>query len=81
VGAGDGPCVVFAVGALERHTTGSRVEGTLDGREGGSAYTVDETAIRHGAGVQEETDDAEVAYARFPEPELTRYRDGWLPSS
>ncbi len=29
VGAGDGPCTVFAVGALERHTTGARVDGTL----------------------------------------------------
>jgi uncharacterized cupin superfamily protein len=79
VGAGEGPCVVFAVGALEHHTTGSRVEGTLQGRADWGAYTVDEAALRHGAGVEEETTDAEVAYARFPEPEPTRYRDGWLP--
>jgi len=39
---------------------------------------VDEAALRHGAGVEEETTDAEVAYARFPEPRPTRYRDGWL---
>jgi hypothetical protein len=30
---------------------------------------------------EEETDDADLAYARFPESEPTRYRDGWLPSS
>ena len=79
VGAGDGPCVVFAVGALEHHTTGSRVEGTLQGRDDWGAYTVDEAALRHGAGIEEETNKAEIAYARFPEPEPTRYRDGWLP--
>jgi quercetin dioxygenase-like cupin family protein len=79
VGAGDVPCIVFAVGALERHTTGSRVDGTLQGTDDWGAYTVDEAALRHGAGVEEETTDAEVAYARFPNPEPTRYRDGWLP--
>jgi quercetin dioxygenase-like cupin family protein len=79
VGAGDGPCVVFAVGALENHTVGSRVDGTLEGRDDWGAYTVDETARRHGAGVDEETTDAKVAYARFSELEPTRYRDGWLP--
>jgi uncharacterized cupin superfamily protein len=79
VGAGHGPCVVFAVGALEHHTTGSRVEGTQEGREGRSGYTVDETAMRHGAGVEEETEDASVAYARFPELQSTTYREDWLP--
>ena len=54
-------------------------EGTLDGRDDWGAYTVDEAALRHGAGVEEETTDADVAYARFPEPEPTRYREGWLP--
>src|SRR5688572_30172382 len=79
VGAGDSPCVVFAVGALEHHTVGSRVDGTQEGRDDWGAYTVDEAALRHGAGVEEETNDADIAYARFPELELTRYRDGWLP--
>jgi Cupin domain len=65
VGAGDGPCVVFAVGALENHTVGSRVDGTLEGRDDWGAYTVDEAALRHDAGVEEETNDADVAYARF----------------
>jgi quercetin dioxygenase-like cupin family protein len=80
VGAGDGPCILFAVGALENHTSGSRVDGTLEGRDDWGAYTVDEAAIRHNAGVEEETNDAAVAYARFPDLELMRYRDGWLSS-
>jgi quercetin dioxygenase-like cupin family protein len=79
VGAGEVPCTVFAVGALEHHTTGSRVDGTLQGVADWGVYTVDEAALRRGAAVEEETTDAEVAYARFPEPEPTRYRDGWLP--
>jgi uncharacterized cupin superfamily protein len=69
IGAGDGPCVVLAVGARE-HQAGAW-----------GAYTVDEAALRHGAGVDEETDDAGVAYARFPSSKPTRYRDGWLPSA
>ena len=43
------------------------------------AYTVDEAALRHDAGVEKETREAGEAYARFPEPEPMRYRDGWLP--
>jgi uncharacterized cupin superfamily protein len=67
VGAGEGPCIVLAVGARE-HQTGDW-----------GAYTVDEAALRHGVGVEEETTDAEVAYKRFPKTEATPYRDGWLP--
>ncbi len=78
VGAGDRPCVVFAVGARENHTY-ITADGTIDGRDDWGAYTVDEAALRHGAGVEEETNDAKVAYGRFPEPVPTRYRDGWLP--
>jgi quercetin dioxygenase-like cupin family protein len=82
VGAGDRPCVVFAVGARERHTTVGP-DGRLRGRDDWGAYTVDEAALRHGAGVLEETRDAGVAYARvreqFPKPQPMRYRDGWLP--
>jgi uncharacterized cupin superfamily protein len=68
VGAGDGPCVVVAVGARDR-TRGADWGG----------YTVDEAALRHGAGVEEETDDPKQAYARFRTSEPTRYREGWLP--
>ena len=69
VGAGNGPCTVLAIGARER----------VDEDCNGGAYAVDEVALRHGAGVEEETSDAGLAYARFPEAEPTRYRDGWLP--
>jgi hypothetical protein len=79
VGAGELPCTVFAVGALEHHTTGSRVDGTLQGTPDWGAYTADEAALRHGAGVEKETTDANEAYARFPELQPTEYRDGWLP--
>jgi uncharacterized cupin superfamily protein len=68
VGAGDGRCVVLAVGAREHQA---------DPDWGG--YTVDEAALRHGAGVEQETSDVDEAYDRFPEHELTQYRDGWLP--
>jgi len=71
VGAGDSPCAVLAIGAREH----------IDADCNGGAYTVDEVALRHGAGVEEETRDAELAYARFPKSEPTRYRNGWLPSS
>jgi uncharacterized cupin superfamily protein len=68
VGAGEGPCVVLAIGARENQ----------DG-PGWGGYSVDETALRHGAGVEQETNDVDVAYARFADPEPTAYRDGWLP--
>ena len=68
VGAGDASCLVLAVGARDRST----------GPEWG-AYTVDEAAIRHGAGVTEETTKSEEAYARFPNRESSRYQEGWLP--
>jgi uncharacterized cupin superfamily protein len=69
VAAGRGPCVILAVGAREHQAAADW-----------GGYTVDETAIRHGAGVEHETTDAEQAYAGFPQPEPTRYREGWLPS-
>lgn len=69
VGAGHTPCVLVCVGARNRST----------GPEWG-AYTVDEAALRHGAGVEHETNEPREAYARFPPSRLTRYRDGRLPS-
>ena len=80
VGAGYAHCVFLAVGARENHTVRAP-DGTMHGAADWGAYTVDEAVLRHGAGVEEETNDADVAYARFPEPEPTRHRDGWLPSS
>ena len=68
VGAGEGRCLVLAVGARDRST----------GPDWGG-YTVDEAALRHGAGVEQETTDADQAYARVPHRQPSRYRDGWLP--
>jgi uncharacterized cupin superfamily protein len=68
VAAGDSPCLVLAVGARVRST----------GPDWG-AYTVDEAAIRHGAGVERETTEPREAYARFGSGKLTGYREGWLP--
>ncbi len=70
VGAGKAPCAVLAIGARNLST----------GPDWGG-YTVDEAALRHGAGVERETTDANEAYARLPRGELTRYREGWLPNS
>jgi uncharacterized cupin superfamily protein len=68
LGAGDGPCVVLAVGAREHQD-----------QPGWGGYTVDETALRHGAGVQRETTKPEQAYAAVDRRSPTRYREGWLP--
>ena len=79
VGAGDGPCVIFAVGSRENHTRRTPA-GEIEGTDDWGAYTVDEAALRHGAGVAEETTDGDVAYAAFPDTVTTRYREGWLPA-
>ena len=68
VGAGDAPCLLVAVGARDRST----------GPDWGG-YSVDEAALRHGAGVEQETRDPDEAYARFPPREPAPYREGWLP--
>jgi uncharacterized cupin superfamily protein len=65
VAAGSDPLVVLAVGA--RHET----EGLL--------YPVDETALKHGAGVSQETADGDEAYAGTSEVVRTRYVEGDLP--
>ena len=53
VGAGEGPCLVLAVGARRK------------GR--GIRYPVSDLALRYGAGVEQETTDPKDAYARFGE--------------
>jgi uncharacterized cupin superfamily protein len=68
VGAGSGPSIVLAIGARDRSTG-----------PGWGGYTVDELALRHGAGVEEETTDARQAYARFSQRTPAPYRDDWLP--
>jgi uncharacterized cupin superfamily protein len=65
--AGDHGCALVAVGSRE-HQAGAW-----------GAYTVDELALHRGAGVDVETDDATVAYARFPKPQAVSYPDGLLP--
>ena len=68
VGAGEGPALVLAVGARDHK-----------GSPGWGGYAVDETALRHGAGVEAETNERRVAYANVAPHEPTRYRGGWLP--
>ena len=68
VGAGDGPCVILAASSRQFQK---------DGPWG--YYSVDETAARHNASSPEETQDGSIAYARFPRPRETRYREGLLP--
>lgn len=68
LGAGDGPCVVLAVGARDR---------SVDNPDWGG-YPVDEVALRHGAGVEEETKDPQVAYAGLTKRQPGPYRPEWL---
>jgi uncharacterized cupin superfamily protein len=67
IGAGDGPCVVIAVGARDK---------SVDSPDWGG-YPVDELALRHGAGVDEETNDPDQAYAAWTRRQPVRY-GGWL---
>ena len=64
VGAGNGPCVVIAVGAREHDSLG---------------FTADPAAKRYGASVEKDTLDPGDAYGPLPRRRSTAYRDGWLP--
>ena len=68
VGAGDGPCTVLAMSSREFQASGPW-----------GWYTANEVARRHGASVDEDTQDTDVAYARVRSSEPSRYREGWLP--
>jgi uncharacterized cupin superfamily protein len=69
IGAGDRPCVVVAVGA--------RIL-SVDNPDWGG-YSVDETALRHSAGVEQETSSPEEAYANVtPQRQPTAYQPDWL---
>jgi uncharacterized cupin superfamily protein len=68
IGAGTVPCLVLSVGAREHA-----------GSPDWGGYPVYETALRHGAGVTEETSDRAAAYAGFEPGVPTRYLEGWLP--
>jgi uncharacterized cupin superfamily protein len=57
VGAGDGPCVIFMSGARSESNT--------------ITYPRNDVALRHGAGVETETQTAREAYASFP-----KWKDG-----
>jgi uncharacterized cupin superfamily protein len=65
VGAGEGPCAVLMVGAR------------LEPEE--LIYPVEQAALRHGAGVEQETPDPRAAYAAYARPQPGPYRDGALP--
>ena len=54
VGAGDGPCVIFMTGSRQGWP------------EKGILYPRSELALRHGAGVEQETTEPAEAYAPFP---------------
>ena len=64
----DAPCVVLAVGARDK---------SVDNPDWGG-YTVDEAALRHGAGVEEETTEPEEAYAGLTRRQPTPYSPEWL---
>jgi uncharacterized cupin superfamily protein len=66
VGSGDGPCLVFAVGARRK------------GR--GIRFPVSATALARGAGVETETTVPSEAYARFPEDVPIRCPDDFPAS-
>ena len=68
LGAGDTRCVILAVGARQHQESA-----------GWGGYTVDEAALRHGAGVEQETTRPDEAYAGLTRRAYTRYREGWLP--
>jgi uncharacterized cupin superfamily protein len=59
VGAGDGPCGILSIGRR-------RPDEAL-------VYPVDETALKHHAGVETETPDPKVAYAPFDRPSPAQY--------
>ena len=64
VGAGSGLCVVLAVGTRTK---------------GGVVYPAAEVALKHDAGVREETRDPKEAYAESADDTEVSYRDGDLP--
>jgi uncharacterized cupin superfamily protein len=67
VGTGETTCLVLAVGAR-----------ILTREPDWGGYPVHETALRHRAGVEEETTDPEQAYAGLTRRKPTGFRKGWL---
>jgi uncharacterized cupin superfamily protein len=69
VGAGDSRCLIVAVGARDK---------SVGDNWGG--YTVDETAAKHGASVDEATTDPDEAYAKVAQRQPTRCGEDWIRS-
>jgi quercetin dioxygenase-like cupin family protein len=65
VGAGEGPSVLVAVGSRAGPAN--------------PVYLIDPVALKHGAGVEEETASPREAYAPYPEPEPVPFREEFLP--
>jgi uncharacterized cupin superfamily protein len=68
VGAGDGPCVILCASSRQFQK---------DGPWG--FYCADETAARYNASSPEDTQDFEIAHARFEDSRRIRYPGGLLP--
>jgi uncharacterized cupin superfamily protein len=66
VGVSEEPAVVLAVGARGR-------------RRKGLVYPASKAALKHGAGVEQETADPAEAYSSFARWQRSQYQDGWLP--
>ena len=64
VGAGSEPCTLLALGGRT---------------DGGCVYPVADVALRHGAGVEEETAVPAEAYAAIPDDEPVAFDPRWLP--
>jgi uncharacterized cupin superfamily protein len=64
VGGDSGPCFILSVGARPDDEV---------------VYPVSEIALKHGAGVEQETPSPEEAYARFPRSVERSYQEGDLP--
>jgi uncharacterized cupin superfamily protein len=68
VGAGSRPAAILAIGARQ----------SQDGPDWGG-YPLSEVAMKHDAATEEETNDARIAYGRFPGRQEGEFREGWLP--
>ena len=68
IGAGDGPSAILAIGARD-HQRGSDW----------GAYPYSDVAMKYDASAEEETTDADFAYARFPDRQPGEFREDWLP--
>jgi uncharacterized cupin superfamily protein len=67
-GAGDGPCVILCASSRQFQKEGPW-----------GYYCADETAARYNASSPEDTQNGEIADARFSEQRKTRYPGGLLP--